>query len=140
MKMFDEIGQLLYPANCNMPYSSNLQSGSTILHCELDLFYDTPMVCGCSKCKGLKKNPRRVTLFHYINDRLPKFDGLIHPTVVNKPIGDIEKTHMNTSMFSFFEKLEARSTTIPPKLANPSPSVESTKSTYSEPKYDINTT
>jgi hypothetical protein len=37
-KMFDENGQLLYPANCNMPSSSNLQHGSTILHHELDLF------------------------------------------------------------------------------------------------------
>jgi hypothetical protein len=41
---------------------------------------------------------------------------------------------------SFFEKLEVRSTPFPPKLANPSPSIESTESSYSEPKYDINTT
>jgi hypothetical protein len=59
--------------------------------------------------------------------------------VVKNPIGDIEKTHRNTSICFFFEKLEARSTKLHPKLANPSPSVESTKR-FSEPKYDINTT
>jgi hypothetical protein len=119
--------------------SSNNQPGSMVLHRELDLFYDTPVVCGCSKCKGLKKNPRCVTLSHYINDRLPKVDGLIPPTMVKNPIGDIEKTCRNTSICSFFENLEARSTKFHPKLTNSSPSVESTKSS-SEPKYDINTT
>ena len=109
------------------------------LHYELDLFYDTPKIFGCSKCKGLKKNPRRVTLSRYINDRLPKFDDLIPPTAVKNPIGDIKKTHMNISLCSFFEKLEARSTKFHPKLTNLSPSVEPIKSS-SEPKYDINTT
>jgi hypothetical protein len=42
--------------------------GSTILYRELDIFDDTPIVCGCSKCKGLKKNLQRVALIHYIND------------------------------------------------------------------------
>jgi hypothetical protein len=121
--MFDENGQLLYPSNCNMPSSSNLQHGSTLLQCELDIVYDTSVVCGCSKCKELKKNPRCVTLSHYINDRLPKVDGLIPSTVVNNPIGDIEKTR--SSICSFFKKLEAKSTMFPPKLANLSPSIES---------------
>jgi hypothetical protein len=123
---------------CHLPVTYIL--GQWILHHELDLFYDIPVVCGCSKCKGLKKNPRRVTLSHYINDRLPKFDGLIPPTVVNNPIGDIEKTCRNTSICSLFENLEARSTTFHPKLANHLLFVESTESSYSEPKYDINTT
>jgi hypothetical protein len=138
-KMFDENGQLLYLANCNMLSSSNLQPGSMVLHHELDIFYDTLAVCGCSKCKGLKKNHQHVTLSHYIDDRLPKIDGLIHLSVVNNPIGDIEKTRRNTSMCSFFENLEAKSTTFPPKLTNLSPSIESTRSYYSDPKYDINT-
>ena len=51
-QLFDKNGQLLYPTNCNMP-SSNDQPRSTLLHREFDLFYDTPIVCGCSKCKGL---------------------------------------------------------------------------------------
>jgi hypothetical protein len=67
-KMFDENGQLLYPANYNMPSSSNVQPGSTVLHYELDLFYDMSVPCGCSKCKDLNKNPQLVTLSHYIND------------------------------------------------------------------------
>jgi hypothetical protein len=71
--------------------------------------------------------------------KLPKVDDLIPPTVVKNPIGDIEKTHRNTSICSFFEKLEARSTKFHPKLTNMSPSVESMESS-SEPKYDINTT
>jgi hypothetical protein len=94
--MFDENGKLLYPANCKMPSSNNLLLRSTILHRELDLFYDTLIVCGCSKCKGLKKNPRHVTLSLYINDQLPKVDGLIPPITIKNPIGDIEKTHNNT--------------------------------------------
>jgi hypothetical protein len=65
----------------------------------------TPVVCGCSKCKGLKKNPRCVTLSHYINDRLPKVDGLIPPTVVKNPIGDIEKTHVGTLPYAPFLKI-----------------------------------
>jgi len=52
-------GEPLYPTNCNMSSSSN-HSGPMILHCELDLFYDTPIICGCSKCKGLIVNPRHV--------------------------------------------------------------------------------
>jgi hypothetical protein len=140
--MFDENGQLLYPTNYNMSSSSNLQTGSTILHRELDLFYDTPVVCGCSKCKGMKRNPQHVTLTlsHCINDRLPKVDGLIPPTTVNNPIGNIEKIRRNTSICSFFENLEAKSNTFRSKLANLSPSIESMECSYSEPKYDINTT
>ena len=137
-QLFNENGQLLYPTNCNMSSSSN-QIGSTVLNHELYLFYDTQIVCGCSKCKGLKKNPRCVTFSHYINDRLPKIDGLIPLTIVKNPIGDIEKTDRNTSIYSFLDKLEARSTKFHPKLTNLSPSVESTESS-SDPKCDINTT
>lgn len=97
-KMFDENGEPLYHANCNITSSSNMQHGFTVLHYELDLFYDTLVVCGCSKCKGLGKNPRRVTLSHYIINRLPKFDGLIPPIVVNNPTGDTKETHRNTSI------------------------------------------
>ena len=71
-----------------MPSSSNLQPRSMILHRELDLFYDTLVVCGCSKCKGLTKS-RHVTLSHYINDILPKDDNLIPPTTVKNLIDDI---------------------------------------------------
>jgi hypothetical protein len=60
--------------------------------------------------------------------------------MVNNTISDIEKTCRHTSICSSFEKLESRSTTFHPKLADLSPSVESTKSSYSEPTYDINTT
>jgi hypothetical protein len=95
-----------------------------VVHHELDLFYDTPVVCGCSKCKVLKKNHVSVTLSHYINDRPPKVDGLIPPTVVKNLIGDIEKTRRNTSICSFFEKLEVKSTKFLPKLTNPSPFFE----------------
>lgn len=105
----------------------------------MNLFYDTPILCGCSKCKGLKVNTWRVTLTHYINDILPKVDGLIPPTAVKDPIGIIEKTNKNTSIYYFFEKLEAKAIMFHPKLANLSPSVEPTKSS-SVPKYDINTT
>lgn len=48
-----------------------------VLHRELDIFYDTPVVCGCSKCKELKVNPRHVKMSHYINERLPKVDGQV---------------------------------------------------------------
>ena len=65
-----------------------------VIHHEIEIFYDTQVVCGCSKCQGLKKNPRHVTLTHYTNDRLPNVDGLIPPTAVNNPIGDIEKTRI----------------------------------------------
>ena len=88
-----------------MPYSNN-QPGSMTLNHELDLFYDTLVVCGFQRCKGLMKNPSRVTLSHYINDRLSKVVGLIPTTVVNNPIRDIEKTCENTSICSFFENLE----------------------------------
>ena len=90
-----------------MPYSNN-QPGSMTINHELVLFYDTSIVCGCSKCKGLKKNPRRVTLSHYINDQLPKVDSVIPPTMIKNPIGDIEKTHRNASICYFFDNLEAR--------------------------------
>ena len=123
-----------------MSSSSNLQPGSMVLHYELDVFYDTPVVCGHSKFKGLKKNPQCVTLSHYINDRLPKVGGLIPPTAVNNPIGDIEKTRRNTSICSFFENLEDISTMFHTKLSNQSSFVDSMKSSYSDPTYDINTT
>lgn len=125
--MCDKNGQLLYPINCDMS-SSNNQPKSTKINHELDLFYDTPVVCGCSKCKGLKKNPLCVTLCHYFNDRLPNVDNLIPSTTVKNPIGDIENTCRNTSICSFFDKLEVRSTKFHPKLINLSPYVESTKS------------
>ena len=138
-KLCDENGKLDYPANCEMPSSKNQCPRSTTINHELDLFYDTLIVCGWSKCKGLKKNPRRVTLSHYINDQLPKVDGLIPPTTVKNPIGDIEKTLRNTSICFFFDKLEARSTKFHHKLTNSSPSVDSIESS-SEPKYHIYTT
>jgi hypothetical protein len=57
-----------------------------VLHHELDLFYDTPIVCGYSNSKGLKPNPRHITLFQYINDRLPKVVNIIpHNVVVTHP-------------------------------------------------------
>ena len=80
--MVDENRDPLYPANCNMPSYSN-HPRSMILYCELDLSYDTLVVCACSKCKGLKVNPQHVTLTHYINDRLPKVDSLISPIAIN---------------------------------------------------------
>ena len=133
--MFDENGQILYPTNRSMPSSSN-QPGSMVLHHEFNLFYDTPVVCGYSKCKRLKENRWCATLSHYINDWIPKVDSLIPPTMVNNLIGDIEKT---CRICSFFENLEAKSTKFCPKLTNPSPFVQSTESS-SEPKYDINST
>ena len=89
----------------------------TINH-ELDLFYDTLVVCGFSKCKGLNKNPQPITFFHYINDQLPEVDGLIPPTAIKNPIGDIEKKRRNTSLCSLFDKLEAMSTKFHHKLTN----------------------
>ena len=86
-----------------MPYSSHNLGSSTIIHRELDPFYDTLVVCGCSKCKGLKDNSRCVTLTHYTNDRLPNVDGIIPPIVVKNPIGDIENTCGNTSLCSFLK-------------------------------------
>ena len=88
-KLCDENGQLLYPSNCEMPSSNNQHPRSMTINHELDLFYDTLVVCGCSKCKGLKKNTRCVTLSHYINDRLPKVGNIIPPIAVKIPIGDI---------------------------------------------------
>ena len=88
-----------------MPSSSCNPGSSTIIRHELELFYDTLVVCGCSKCQGLKENPQLVTLTHYTNDILPDVDGLIPPTIVKNPKGDIEKTHMNTSLCSFWKML-----------------------------------
>ena len=122
-----------------MPSSNNQRPGSMTINHELDLFYGTLVVCGYLKCKRLKKNPQRVTLSHYIYDQLPRVDGLIPPTTVKNPIGDTKKTHMNISICSFFDKLEARSTKFHPNLTIPSPSFESTEIS-NEPKYDINTT
>ena len=76
-----------------------------VVHCELDLFYDTPKVCGYSKCKGMKENPQCVTPSHYINGRIPKYDSLIPPIAVKNLISDIEKACRNTSIVSFVEKL-----------------------------------
>ena len=99
-----------------------------ILNHELDVFYDTLVVCGCSKCKGLKKIPQLVTLSHYINDRILKVDGLIPSTTVKNPIGDIKKTHKNTYTCFFFNKLEVISTKFHPKLTNLSHFAESIES------------
>ena len=115
--MVNENGEPLYVANSNMP-SSNNHPRQMVLHHQLDLFNDTTVVCSNSKCKGMKGNPQHVKLTHYINDQLPKEDGLIPPTVVKHPIGDIKKTHRNTSLFSFFENIETKSTMFHPKLAN----------------------
>ena len=38
--------------------------------------------------------------------------------MVKNPIGDIEKTHRNTSIFSFFDKLEVRPTMFHHKLTH----------------------
>jgi hypothetical protein len=137
-KMVNEDGESLYPTNCNMS-SSNSHPWLMILHHELDFFYDTPWVCGCLKCKGLKTNPQHVTPFHYINDQLLIFDDLIPPTMVKDLKGDIENTCRDTSIWAFFEKLEAKSIGLHAKLANLYPFVELTGSS-SEPKYDINIT
>ena len=115
--LFDKNGLLLYLANYKMSSSSN-QLGSMVLHRELDLFYGTPIVCGFSKCRGLKENPRHVTLSHYFNDRLPKVDSLIPLTTIKNPLGDIEKTCRNTSICSLFDKLQVQSSKFYPKLTN----------------------
>ena len=104
-----------------MPSSNNQRLGSTTINDEWDLFYDTLVVCGCSKCEGLKKNPRHVTLSHYINDQLPKVDDLIPPTVVKNPIGNIENSRRNASLCSFLDKLEERSIKFHHKFTNSSP-------------------
>ena len=119
---------MLYLASCNIPSSSHNIGSSTVIPHELELFYDTLVVCGCLKCQGLKENPWCVTLTHYTNDRLPNVDGLIPPTIVKSPIGDIENTHRNTSLCSFFEKLESKTTAFRPKLTNPSALVQSIES------------
>jgi hypothetical protein len=71
-------------------------------------------------------------------DQIPKLCGLIPPIAVKNPISDIEKIGRNTSICSFFQKLEAISTLFPPKLPNMSPSLQSMEISYSDPKYDIN--
>ena len=90
--MVDENGKPPYLGiNSCFPSSSN-HIRPTVLHRELDLFYDTQVVCGYSKCHSLKVNPRRLTLSHYINDQLPKVDSLIPPIVVKDLIGDRKET------------------------------------------------
>lgn len=76
---------------------------------------------------------------HFINDRLPKVDGLITLTMVKNLIGDIEKTRRNASLYFSFDKLEARLAKFDPKLTNLSSFFKSIEIS-SEPKYDINTT
>ena len=106
-----------------MPYSNhNIGSLMVICH-ELDLFDDTLVICGCSKCQWLKENPWRVTLTHYTNDWLPNVEGTIPPTVVKNPIGDIEKTRTNYYLCSFSENLEFKTTMSCPKLTNPYDSI-----------------
>jgi len=119
--------------------SSTNHLAPVVFHYEFNLIYDTPVVCGFSISKGLKVNPRCVTSSHHINDQLPKFCGLIPPTEVKDPIGNIETTHRNTFVCSFFEKLEVKSTMFHSKFTNLSPSIELTKNS-SKPKYDIDTT
>ena len=48
-ELIDENGESLYLASCNMP-SSNNNPMFMILHHQLDVIYDMPIVCGCSKC------------------------------------------------------------------------------------------
>ena len=135
--MVDKNGESLFLTNCNMPSSIHNLGSFTIICCELDLFYDTLVVCGCSKCQGLKENPRRVTLTHYTNDILPNVDALIPPTVVKNQVSDIEKTRRNSSLCSFLKHLEAKTTMYNPKLTNPSAYVQSIE-IFSDPKYDMN--
>jgi len=87
----------------------------------------------------LKDNSQCVTLTHYTNDRFPNVDGLIPPTVLKYPTGDIEKKRRNASVCSFWENLEAEPIMSHPKLTKPSISVQSTEIS-SEPKYDMNAT
>ena len=87
--------------------SSRCNTGSlTLIWHDLELFYDTPIVCGCLKFQGLKESPRRVTLIHYTNDILPNVDGLISPIAVKNIIGDIENTHKNTFLYTILKNLE----------------------------------
>lgn len=44
--MVDENGEPLYPTNYNMPSFSS-HPRKMVLDYELDLFYETPIVCGC---------------------------------------------------------------------------------------------
>ena len=74
----------------------------------------------------MKDNPLCVTLNHYTNERLPNIEGLIPPIVVKNPIGYIENTCSNTSLCSFSEKLESKTTMFHPKLTKPSASIKST--------------
>ena len=101
-----------------MPSSNHNIRSLTIIFRDLYLFYDTLVACGCSQHQGLKENPRHSSLTHYTNDQLPNVDGLIPPIVVKKPIDDIEKTRRNTSLCSFLEKLEAKTTMFHPTLTN----------------------
>jgi hypothetical protein len=65
--MVDENGEQLYLTNYNMT-SSNNHARILVLHHELNIFYETLVVCGCLKCKVLKVNPWLVTLSQYVND------------------------------------------------------------------------
>ena len=76
--MVDEDGEPLYPTNCSMPSSINHPKMMALYH-DVDLFYDTLVVCSYSKYKGLKENPQCVIL--------PKVHDLIPPTVVMNPVG-----------------------------------------------------
>ena len=58
----------LIVTNCDIP-SSIHNHESSVFHHELDLFNDTLVVCGFSKCQGFKDNPFYVTLTHYICDQ-----------------------------------------------------------------------
>ena len=89
------------------------------IYCDLDLFYGAPIVCGCSKCQGLKEKPYHVRLTNYTNDWIPNVDGLIPPSAEKNPIGDIEKTHRKTSLCLFLETLEAKTTMFHHKLTKP---------------------
>ena len=108
-----------------------------VIHHEIEIFYDTQVVCGCSKCQGLKEKPQLVTLIHYTNDMLPNVDGLIPPTTVKNPIDDIGNTHKNASLCSFLKMLEAKTTMSHHTLTNPSDYVHSIE-ILCDPKYDLN--
>ena len=76
----------------------------------MDIFYDTrvvccclKIVCCCSKFIGFKEAPWCVTLYHYINDQLPKFHSLIPPTTVEHSIADIER-HVRRLSYAPFLK------------------------------------
>lgn len=77
-----------------------------ILNYELDLFYDTLILCDYSKIKGLKVNPWRVINSHYVSDPLPKVYDLIPPIVINDPTGNKERTCKNTFISSIYQTLE----------------------------------